>query len=274
MLRLQPLRLFTPPIPSHGRAVVIVQSNENGAAEAFRVSSPQSQMRSLNIDTSSSLEETVIVECEGGFTVLIDRKLLVNKSSLFTRHLLHCKRRTASCVRVLQIDLPHRSIKRYALWLCDSSDYATFDPSLTASERFLELSNLHIAAGILQDERFGNDVTDAMISHLVGCSHKMVLEDFLVEFLQTNAKGSTGRKLIADWTAWSNDVASDAKSKSLLQQIQDADFCYAVAKAVWRKTFKEWDGDLVPPYMVSPCFYHTHSDVTRPSCCVRKKFGA
>ena len=158
-------------------------------------------------DASSSLEETVIVECEGGLRVLIDCKLLANNSSLFTRQLLHCKRRTASGVWVLRVDLPRRSVKRYALWLCGSNDYATFDPSLTSSGLFLELSNLHIAAGILQDERFGNDMMGAMIAHLVGLSHEMLVEDFVVEFLQTNGEASIGRKLIADWVAWSNVVS-------------------------------------------------------------------
>jgi len=163
-------------------------------------------------------------------------------------------------------------VKRYALWLYGSSEYATFDPSLTASELFLGLSNLHIAAGILQDEHFGDDVADAMVSHLVNWSHEMLLENFLIEFLQTNAKGSAGRKLIADWMMWS-DVVSDVNCKNLVQQIQDADFCYAVAKAVLRKTCKEWEGDLVPPYVASPCFYHTHSDVARAGCGVKGESG-
>lgn len=108
---------------------------------------------------------------------------------------------------------------------------------------------------------------DAMIAHLIQRFDQMLLEDFLADFLRINAKGSTGRKLIADWMVWSM-VVSDVKPKKLLQQIQDADFCYAVAKAVLRKTCKEWEGDLVPPYVVSSCFYHTHTEAERAGCSV------
>jgi hypothetical protein len=221
-------------------------------------------------DARSALEQTVIIECKGGFTISIQRRLLVDKSSLFTRQLTHCKRHIASGLRVLQINLPRRSLKRYVLWLYGSSEYATFDPSLTAAELFLGLNNLHIAAGILQDEDFGNDMMDAMITHLVGRSNEMPLEDFLVEFLQTNVKGSAGRKLIADWVVWSN-LAPDLKFEGFLREIQDTDFCYAVAKAVLRKTVKEWEGDFVPPHMVSPCFYHTPSDAPKLGCSAKRE---
>lgn len=224
-------------------------------------------------DARSALEQTVIIECKGGFTIPVHRKLLIDRSSLFTRQLTHRKRHIASGLRVLQINLPRRSLKRYALWLCGSCEYATFDPSLTAPELFLELSNLRIAAGILQDDVFGNYIVDAMIAHLVGCSQDMLLEDFFVEFLQTNAKGSAGRKLIADWVVvWSN-AASDVKFKSLLHQSYDANFCYAVARAALRKTGKEWESDFVPPYAVSSCSYHNHSVAARLGCSAKRKLG-
>lgn len=111
---------------------------------------------------------------------------------------------------------------------------------------------------------------DAMIAHLVTRFDEMLLEDFLAEFLQMNTKGSMGRKLIADWIVWSM-VVSDIKPKDLLRPIEDAGFCYAVAKAVLRKTCREWDGDLVPPYVVSSCFYHTHSQADRAGCSVERK---
>jgi hypothetical protein len=138
---------------------------------------------------------------------------------------------------------------------------------------FLELSNLHAAAGILQDESFANDMMDAMITHLVKRSDEMLLDDFLVKFLQANAKGSAGRKLIADWMAWSN-VVPDAKFGVLLQKVQDADLGYALPKAVLRKTGKEWERDFVPPYVMSTCFYHTHSEAVGLSCSVKREVEA
>jgi hypothetical protein len=166
--------------------------------------------------------------------------------------------------------MPRRNLRRYALWLYGSCDFATFDPSLTAPELFLELSELHNAAGMLQDESFGNEVMDAMVAHLITRYDQMLLEDFLTEFVRTNAKGTTGRKLIADWIVWSM-VVSDVRPKDLLQRVQDADFCYAVAKAVLRKTCREWEGECVPPYTVSPCFYHVHSQADRAGCRVERK---
>jgi hypothetical protein len=73
-------------------------------------------------------------------------------------------------------------LRRYALWLYGSRDYATSDPSLTAPEFLLELSDLYIAAGMLQDEEFANRVMNAMILHLIQRSDKMPLKDFLGTF--------------------------------------------------------------------------------------------
>lgn len=111
---------------------------------------------------------------------------------------------------------------------------------------------------------------DKMITHLIARFDEMLLENFLAEFLQTNAKGSMGRKLITDWIVWSM-VVSDIKPKDLLRPIKDADFGYAVAKAVLRKTCREWDGDMVPPYVVSSCFYHVHAQANRAGCSVERK---
>jgi hypothetical protein len=169
--------------------------------------------------------------------------------------------------------LPRRTLKRYALWLYRSEDFATFDPSLTAPEIFLELSDLHVASAALQDEIFGNEVIDLMITHLIGRYEEMLLEDFLGEFLRSNAKGSTGRKLVVDWITWST-FFSDVKPKALLHQIQDADFCYALAKGVLKKMSMALEGDLAPKYLVSPCFYHVHSQVGRAGCGEEIKYEA
>lgn len=178
---------------------------------------------------------------------------------------MRCRRQVTSGIHVLRVNLPRRSLKRYALWLYGNGDFAIFDPSLSAPESFLELSDLYIVAERLQDEGFANDLMNAMIVHLVQHCEEMRLQDFLTEFLQSNGKGSMGRKLIADWLV-SSMVVSDAKPKDLLRQIQDADFCYAVAKAVLRKTCREWEGDLTPPYIVSPCFYHAHAYSNQARC--------
>jgi hypothetical protein len=156
-------------------------------------------------------------------------------------------------------------LKRYALWLYGSGDFATFDPSLTAPEIFLELSDLHVASAALQDEIFGNEVIDLMITHLTSRYQEMLLEDFLAEFLRTNAKGSKGRKLIVDWITWST-FFSDVKPKALIKQIQDASFCRALAKGVFKKMSMVLEGDPVPKYLVSPCAYHVHSQVDRAGC--------
>jgi hypothetical protein len=156
-------------------------------------------------------------------------------------------------------------LKRYALWLYRSEDFATFDPSLTAPEVFLELSDLHVAAAALQDENFGNKVIDVMITHLTCRYQEMLLEDFLAEFLRTNVKGSTGRKLIVDWITWST-FYSDVKPKALVKQIQDDSFCRALAKGVFKKMSMVLEGGLAPKYLVSPCFYHVHSQVGRAGC--------
>ena len=103
---------------------------------------------------------------------------------------------------------------------------------------------------------------DAMIRQLVDRSYGMLLESFLVKFMQTSAKSSMCHKLIADWVLFSNAV-SDGRFESLCRQIQDAEFCYAVAKAVSRKTGREWEGSFVPPYMVSSCFYHIRLDTAK-----------
>jgi hypothetical protein len=161
--------------------------------------------------------------------------------------------------------LPRRTLKRYALWLYRSEDFATFDPSLTAPEIFLELSDLHVASAVLQDETFGNEVIDLMIAHLTGRYQEMLLEDFLAEFLRTNVKGSTGRKLIVDWITWST-FFSDVKPKALIKQIQDDSFCRALAKGVFKKMSMVLEGEPAPKYLVSPCFYHVHSQVGRAGC--------
>jgi hypothetical protein len=156
-------------------------------------------------------------------------------------------------------------LRRYALWLYGSGDFATFDPSLTAPEVFLELSDLHVASAVLQDETFGNEVIDMMITHLTGRYQEMLLEDFLAEFLRTNVKGSTGRKLIVDWITWST-FFSDVKPKALIKQIEDASFCRALAKGVFKKMSMVLEGESAPKYLVSPCFYHIHSQVDRGGC--------
>jgi hypothetical protein len=156
-------------------------------------------------------------------------------------------------------------LKRYALWLYRSEDFATFDTSLTAPEIFLEFSDLHVASAVLQDETFGNEVIDLMITHLTGRYQEMLLEDFLAEFLRTNVEGSTGRKLIVDWITWST-FFSDVKPKALLKQIQDASFCRALAKGVFKKMSMILEGEPAPTYLVSPCFYHVHSQVDRAEC--------
>lgn len=61
-------------------------------------------------------------------------------------------------------------------------------------------------------------------------------------------------------------VVSDVKPKDLLRQVADTDFCYAVAKAVLRKTGREWEGETLPPYLTSSCFYHAHTDSDRAGC--------
>jgi hypothetical protein len=270
--------LITPTITSFhisispGRAVAIVQSPNNGAAEAFRVSTSQYHVRCLIAD-SNNTRKTVIIECNGRFTIPVQRELLNDNFSFFARQLFHFKRRTASGLCVLQTNLPRRSLKRYALWLCGSSEYATFDPSLTAPELFLRLSNLHITAGILRDDAFGNDLMGAMLTHLFKRSDEMLLGNFLVRDLQTNAKGSAAHKLIADWVVWSNEV-SEAKLMSLFQRVQDRDLCYEVAKAVLRKTGKEWEGNFLPPYLVSPCLYHTHPTAVNLSYSAKREVGA
>ena len=199
-----------------------------------------------------------MIECKGGFTVRIHRQLVLNNSKFLASELLHCKRQVASSIHVLRVDsLPRRFLKRYALWLYASDDFATFDPSLSAPEFFLELNDLYNTAATLQDEGFANDIMDAMIVHLVQRCDEMRLEDFLNEFLQSNKKGSMSRKLIADWMV-SSMVVSDVKPKDLLRQVADTDFCYAVAKAVLRKKS--------PPYLVSPCFYHAHENSDRAGC--------
>jgi hypothetical protein len=83
-------------------------------------------------------------------------------------------------------------------------------------------------------------------------------------------KGSAGRKLMADWIVWPAGEL-DIRSMSILQQLQDSDFCYAVARAGLRMTRKEWEGDLMPPYVLSPCLYHTHLNVGRIGCNVLKE---
>jgi hypothetical protein len=156
-------------------------------------------------------------------------------------------------------------LRRYALWLYGSGDFATFDSSLTAPELFLELSDLHVAAAVLQDENFGNEVIDLMIAHLTSRYQEMLLEDFLAEFLRTNPRGSKGRKLVVDWITWST-FFSDVKPEALLQQIQDADFCHALAKGGLKKMAMVLDGIPAPKYSVSTCFYHVHSQADRAGC--------
>jgi hypothetical protein len=156
-------------------------------------------------------------------------------------------------------------LRRYALWLYGSGDFATFDSSLTASELFLELSDLHVAAGVLQDETFGNEIIDMMTTHLTGRYQEMLLEDFLAEFLRINVKGSTGRKLIMDWITWST-FYSDVKPKASIKQIQDDSFCRALAKGVLKKMSMALEGDPAPKYLVSPCFYHLHSQADKAGC--------
>ena len=69
-------------------------------------------------------------------------------------------------------------------------------------------------------------------------------------------------------------MVPDAKFGVLLQKVQDADFCYALPKAVLRKTGKEWERDFVPPYVMSTCFYHTHSEAVGLSCSVKREVEA
>jgi hypothetical protein len=187
------------------------------------------------------------------------RNLLSDNSTFFANELLHSKRQIAAGILLLRTDLLRRTLRRYALWLYGSGDFATFDPSLTTPEIFLELSNLHVASAALQDEIFGNEVIDLMITQ------EMLLEDFLAEFLRTNAKGSKGRKLIVGWITWST-FFSDVKPKALLKQIQDASFCRDLAKGVFRKMSMVLEGEAAPKYLVSPCFYHIHSQVDRGGC--------
>ena len=194
----------------------------------------------------------------------IHLRLLSARSSFFASKFLRSWRCSASSVYIARTDLPRRFLRRYALWLYGSSEYATFDPSLTAPKLLLELSDLHIAASIVGDESFANDVTHAMILHLVRRSNEIPLPE-----LQTNAKGSTGRKLMADWVVWSMEVP-DVELKKNLEEVQDADFGYAVAKAMLRKTCKEWEGDLLPPYIASPCLYHTHLQLGSVGCSVAR----
>jgi len=206
-------------------------------------------------------KETIIIECKGGHTVTIHRSLLCGKSSFFADQSLCSKQQTASGSSAIRTSLPRRSLKRYKLWLYGSNDYAMFDPSLTTPELLLELSDLHIAAEMLQDQGFANEVMDVMVSHLIRRSDEMLPQEFLARFLQTTARDSIGRKLIVDWIAWSMPVSYN-EVKKLLKQVQDADFAYAVAKAVLRKTCKEWEGELVPPYVVSPSLYHIHFEIS------------
>lgn len=154
---------------------------------------------------------------------------------------------------------------RYALWLYGSPEYINFDPSLTAPEVFLELSDLHAHAAKLQDEAFENDLMDDTISHLIERFDEMLLEDFLAEFLRTNPAGSAGRKLVAGWLVWSI-VASDVNPEALLQKNQDSSFYCDVVKALLKKKERERESGLMPPYVVSKCFYHNHVHTSKASC--------
>jgi hypothetical protein len=242
----------------------------NAAAKVCRVSRSNSRKGRIPANICSPLDETIIVECKGGFKIHFHRKILVENSQFFASELSRCKRSGTSGVIILRTNLPRRFSRRYALWLYGSRDYATLDPSLTAPEFLLELRDLHIAAGMLQDKEFANRVMNAMILHLIQRSDKVPLKDFLSTFLQTNMKGSAGRKLMADWIVWSAGEL-DVRSMSNLQQLQDAHFFYAVARAGLRKTRKEWEGDLMPPYVLSLCLYHTHLNVGRSGCNVLKE---
>jgi hypothetical protein len=155
--------------------------------------------------------------------VHIHLRLFSSESTFFASEISRCGGSSASGIYIARTDLRRRYLRRYALWLYGSTDYAIFDPSLTAPELLLELSGLHIAAGTLQDASFENDVMDAMILHLVRRSDEMLPECFLGKLLQSNVKASTGRKLMADWAAWSMGVSED-ELKKLLEQAQDADF--------------------------------------------------
>lgn len=136
-----------------------------------------------NVHVRSPLDVTVIVDCKGDLQVRIHRRLLLDDSAFFAQELRHCIRQFTSGIHILRTRLPRRTLRRYALWLYGSSDYAIFDPSLNALELFLELSDLRKAAGALQDEGFGNDVMSTMITHLITHFDKMLLETFLAEFL-------------------------------------------------------------------------------------------
>lgn len=255
---------LTTPSP-YGRIVTIARSYKDAVKRPYRVSPIDTCEIGIAAKACRPPEETVIIECKGGYTVTIHRKLLCRKSLFFADESLCSKQQTASGMSVIRTSLPRRSLKRYKLWLHGSGDFAMFDPSLTAPELLLELSDLHIAAEMLQDQGFANEVMDVMVSHLTRRSDEMLPQEFLARFLQTNARDSTGRKLIVDWIAWSMPV-SDSEVKKLLKQVQDANFAYAVAKAVLRKTCREWEGNFVPPYMVSPDLYHAHSEAGRTCC--------
>jgi hypothetical protein len=112
-----------------------------------------------------------------------------------------------------------------------------------------------------------------MITHITSRYQEMLLEDFLAEFLRTNVKGSTGRKLIVDWITWST-FFSDVKPKALIKQIQDDSFCRALAKGVFKKMSMVLEGEPAPKYLVSPCFYHVHSQVGRAECGGEIKYEA
>lgn len=90
------------------------------------------------------------------------------------------------------------------LWLCGSSEYATFIHRLLLRSCSLSRASfispasyrrLHIAADILQDDVFVNDLMDAMETHLVARCHEMMLEKFLVEF-PTDQREGFGRPYI------------------------------------------------------------------------------
>lgn len=79
----------------------------------------------------------------------------------------------------------------------------------------------------LRDEGFGLGMMLWMLLWLVllvGRSGKMVLEEFLVEFLRMTPEGLIGRKLVVDWVVCPDMGVPDVETGVLVEGVRDADF--------------------------------------------------